>query len=339
MRSNEPETVVRILSKPPLSLPVKVIDAKKRFMNALKGLEDAEEKRIAFREAFYRTLAEVAVKEKCKFLVQGTIAPDVIETKKGVKTQHNVLAQIGIDPIKKFGFHVVEPISSLYKPQVREVARYLKVPSMISERQPFCGPGLSVRCVGLIRPRKLEELRKATAIVEKELAGKGAQQYFAAIIDNVLVQDPANLTMCETIARHFDLPKGQVSVKILRSKATGVRRGKRVYGKIALVTVKTKARRVYEPAMECLIKLQKKLLRDHPAFSRILYNLVDKVRKGPFITAIRAIQTRDFITADVMPLNWKVLKRTASLIMKACPGSSSVHYDITPKPPATIEFE
>ena len=117
-------------------------------MIALEGISDAEEKRKIFRKTFYETLGEAVKQEECRFLIQGTIKADIDETKQGIKTQHNILDQIGIDPEKTFGFTVVEPIKSLYKYQVREVARYLNVPPPIAERQPFPGPGLSVTVCG-----------------------------------------------------------------------------------------------------------------------------------------------------------------------------------------------
>ncbi|MBS7621858.1 GMP synthase, partial [Candidatus Bathyarchaeota archaeon] len=137
MREGEPERVAEILSKEPFKVPVKIVDVQERFLNAMKGLRDAEEKRKKFRETFYTVLSEIAKKENCRFLVQGTIRADVVETVGGVKTQHNVLEQIGINPMEKFGFKVVEPLLMLYKEQVRMVARHLGLPPEVSERQPF----------------------------------------------------------------------------------------------------------------------------------------------------------------------------------------------------------
>ena len=118
MRLGEPEMVAEILSKPPLNLPVRIEQVEERFLNALKGLVDAEEKRKAFRATFYEVLGEIAKRERCDFLIQGTILADIVETRSGVKTQHNVLEQIGINPMEKFGFKVVEPLLTLYKEQV-----------------------------------------------------------------------------------------------------------------------------------------------------------------------------------------------------------------------------
>ena len=213
MREGEPEKVAQILSQPPLNLPMKVVTVADRFLNEMKGLRDAEEKRKKFRETFYRVLGETAEKEKCKFLVQGTIQADIVETKGGVKTQHNVLAQIGISPKERFGFQVIEPVVSLYKGDVRKVARYLNVPEELSERQPFPGPGLSVRVVGEIKKDKLLSLKKATTITEQEFVKHAPSQYFAAIIDNL--EKPADhflLHIQESATRFLAVPKRYLQV-------------------------------------------------------------------------------------------------------------------------------
>jgi len=103
MREGEPEHVAEILSKPPFNVPMKIVEVGERFLEAMKGLRDAEEKRKKFRETFYQVLSETAKKEGCRILVQGTIRADIDETVGGVKTQHNVLEQMGINPMERFG--------------------------------------------------------------------------------------------------------------------------------------------------------------------------------------------------------------------------------------------
>jgi len=141
MRLGEPERVKEMLSSPPLDLPVRILRERERFMKALEGLSDAEDKRKAFREAFYQTLGDAARAEGCRFMVQGTIKADIDETTGGIKTQHNILEQIGIDPVERFGYSVVEPIKSLYKYQVREVARFLGRPRPLPRDSPSRVPG------------------------------------------------------------------------------------------------------------------------------------------------------------------------------------------------------
>jgi GMP synthase (glutamine-hydrolysing) len=113
MRLGEPEAVVETLKEKPFSLPIKSINAAAKFLKNMEGIKDAEDKRKAFRDTFYSTLSEAAKTEKCSILIQGTILPDIIETTKGIKTQHNVLEQMKINPVRVYGFKVVEPLATL----------------------------------------------------------------------------------------------------------------------------------------------------------------------------------------------------------------------------------
>ena len=339
MREGEPERVARVLSNPPLNLPIKVVNVQSRFLDALKGLSDAEEKRKKFREIFYKTLSETAEKESCLFLVQGTIKPDILETAGGIKTQHNILAQIGISPIEHYNFQIIEPLTSLYKPQVRQVARYLGIPSEMSERQPFPGPGLSVRVVGEIKLDKLESLKKATTIAEEKLAKHQPEQYFSAIIDNTeKPQDAIWKRVQEIVTQFLNVKSSQVTVKILKEKATGIRDGLRNYGEIVAVKVQENSQ-CYQPPIQNLVALQEKIVNDNKSLARVLYMVQEKLQKKPYLIAIRAIQTHDFMTAKVSEIPWVTLNEITEEILKACLNVSSVCYDVTPKPPATIEME
>lgn len=340
MRSGEPKRVAQLLSKPPLSLPVRILNARERFLTALKGLSDAEEKRKAFRETFYKTLGETAEKEGFRFLVQGTIRADIDETIGGVKTQHNVLSQMGINPIERYGFQVIEPLVSLYKPQVREVARHLKVPSEMSERQPFPGPGLSVRVVGEVRADKLELLKKATLITEEKLDKHQPSQYFAAIIDNEeMPHYPRLMNIKERISRFLNVPSRNVSLRVFRDKATGVKGGERRYGEIAAIKVLTEKGNVYQPSIKELVALQNEVIREGQSLARVLYAIREETERKPYVIALRAIQTYDFLSAKVSEIPWATLDETAQKILETSPDVSNVYYDVTPKPPATIEME
>jgi GMP synthase (glutamine-hydrolysing) len=340
MRNREPERVAKLLSQPPLNLPIKVLNVQQRFLSELKGLRDAEEKRKKFRETFYKTLSETAEKEECQFLVQGTIQADIVETKGGIKTQHNVLAQIGISPTERYGFQVIEPVVSLYKEQVRKVARYLGVPTELSERQPFPGPGLSVRIVGEIKVDKLESLKKATAIAEENFAKHSPSQYFAATIDNLETpQHPCLVHIKETAARYLNVPTRYLFAKVFQDKATGVKGGERHYGEIAAIKAQTEDGRIHQATIKNLVTLQTRIITENPSFTRILYGIREKPQKQPYVISLRAIQTQDFLTAQVAEIPWKTLGETAEKILEACPNVSSVYYDVTPKPPATIEME
>ncbi|KPV64705.1 MAG: GMP synthase (glutamine-hydrolyzing) subunit B [Candidatus Bathyarchaeota archaeon BA2] len=340
MRDGEPERVAQLLSQPPLNLPIKVLKVQQRFLKELKGLRDAEEKRKKFRENFYKTLSETAKKEGYRFLVQGTIQADIVETTGGIKTQHNVLSQIGITPTERYGFQVIEPVASLYKGQVREVARYLGIPKEISERQPFPGPGLSVRAVGEIRIDKLESLKKATAIAEENFSKHGPSQYFAAIIDNIeRSQHPCILHIQEIVARYLNVPTRNITVKVFQDKATGVKRGERHYGDIAAIKAQTANGRIHQATVKSLVALQTRVITENPPLTRILYAIQEKPQELSYVITLRAIQTRDFLTASVAEIPWTTLRETAQKILEACPNVSSVYYDVTPKPPATIEME
>ncbi|MBC7130527.1 GMP synthase [Candidatus Bathyarchaeota archaeon] len=339
MREGEPEMVVEILAKEPLNVPVKIVNVRERFLKALEGLRDAEEKRKRFRETFYNVLSETARKENCSVLVQGTIRADVVETVGGVKTQHNVLEQMGINPMEKFGFKVVEPLKMLYKWQVRMVARHLGLPSEISERQPFPGPGLSVRVVGEITREKLEILKKATDAVEGLLAQYKPSQYFAFIMDNIASQDRAIMRMRETVARFLNVPSQNIDLVVFRDRATGLRGGKRIYGRVLALKVEKPSGEVYPADIRRLLSIQTRIINENPDFSRVLYAIKDTMDDKPYIIGVRAIETEDFLTAKVSELPWSILDKVASVILSKCPEVSTVYYDVTPKPPATIEME
>ncbi len=340
MRTGEPEYVAEVLSKPPLSVPLKVVDVRERFLNAMKGVSDAEEKRKRFQETFYQVLGETARREGCEVLVQGTIRADIEETLGGVKTQHNVLEQMGIDPKERFGFKVAEPLVNLYKDQVRIVARLLGLPEEFSERQPFPGPGLSVRVVGEIRPDKLDTVKKATTIVERRLAEHAPSQYFASVIDNKgTVQNDRIIRVQDSVAQLLDVPPRNVHVKIFMDKATGVREGERRYGNIVGLKVQTVNGKTLLPSVSDLISVQRRVIGEDSGVVRVFYTIRDLNKRRPYIIGIRAVQTENFLTAEVSQIPWITLDRAAEEVMLECPNVSTVYYDVTPKPPATIEME
>jgi len=243
-REGEPEFVVKTLKN--LRIKTKYIDAKAEFFAIFKGKTDAEEKRKAFRDKFYKTLGKAAKEEQIGFIAQGTIKADVMETVGGIKSQHNVLEQIGINP-EIYGYKILEPLRELFKPEVRKVARELGLPEEISERMPFPGPALSLRVLGEVTPEKVAVVRKATEIVEEETKKLGTFQNFAVL--------------------HND-------------KATGIKKGKRVYGNIVTVrivdstdAVTAKARHV---PYEILMKISARITEEIPSVVRCLYDITDK---------------------------------------------------------------
>jgi len=253
MRQDEPKQVKSVFAK--LGIKVQVLDEAERFFQAFKGLTDPEEKRKAFRDTFYKVFGDAVRDSGARFLLQGTIAPDIIETQKGVKTQHNVLAQIGIDPRSGYGFGVVEPIKTLYKPDVRRVAKALGLPPAISQRMPFPGPGLSARCMGEVTPERIAIVRKACLIVEQEMSGSKAFQTFGVL---------------------------------LADRPTGVTK--------------------------------------------------DGRRREDDAVAIRCVDSTNAVTARATKVSWAKLVRMRDRILKEIPTVTKVLYDLTPKPPSTIEY-
>ena len=337
MRLGEPDMVKAALSAPPLNLPVRVLKEKNRFMEALEGLSDAEEKRKAFRDTFYQTLSDVAWAENCKYLVQGTIKADIEETAGGIKTQHNILEQIGIDPVEKFGYKIVEPIASLYKYQVREVARFLGVPSELSERQPFPGPGLSVRVVGEITEEKIDQLKAATQIVEDAFKKNNPAQYFVAIMSGGVTDAPKILR--REAASALDLEQAQIQAMYLTEKATGIIEGKRSYGFVAAVEVVDKEDRPMDVGYHAVERIRKEIQSNFPEVSRVLQLIATRSDDEGYYISMRAVETKDFLTADISKIPWTTLESTAKKILSACPKVIKVYYDVTPKPPATVEYE
>jgi len=180
MREGEPERVVDLFGK--LGVPVEVINAKEEFFGALKGITDPEQKREAITQTFYKDVFGRIVRDSgARFLLQGTILTDVDETVAGIKRQHNVFEQLGIDPQETFGYRILEPLIQLRKDGVRKVGKALGLPAELFERIPFPGPALSARVIGEATPERIETVRAATAIVERVLRGSRAFQYMAIL--------------------------------------------------------------------------------------------------------------------------------------------------------------
>ena len=180
MREREGASVVESFRA--LGVPVEIVDAREEFFAALKGLTDPEEKREAITQTFYRRVFGRIVKESgAKVLLQGTILTDVDETVAGIKRQHNVFAQLGIDPEATFGYRILEPLLPLRKDGVRIVGRALGLPDVLFNRKPFPGPALAARVIGEATPERIAVVRRATAILERRLEASPAFQYMAVL--------------------------------------------------------------------------------------------------------------------------------------------------------------
>ncbi len=251
MRQDEPRTVSGILQKH--GIKTVIVKAADSFFRSLKGKTDPEDMRKAFRDRFYKTLGSTVRQFKADFLIQGTIAADIKETKGKIKSQHNVLSQIGISP-KKYGLSIIEPLVKLYKPDVRKVGKALGLPKIIYQRMPFPGPGLATRVVGEVTPSRVRIVRQATAIIEKELKKMHPFQAFAVLLND---------------------------------RATGIVRGKRAFGQIII---------------------------------------------------IRCVQSKNALTAQPTKIPFAILEKIQRRIVREIPSVTKVLYDITPKPPSTIEY-
>ena len=180
MRQGEPQQIVAVFAD--LGVNVELIDARDEFIDALAGITDPEEKREAVTQTFYRDVFGRLVRESgAKYLLQGTILTDVNETVAGIKRQHNVFEQIGIDPQQAFGYQIIEPLIQLRKDGVRKVAKALELPKSVYNRMPFPGPALAARVIGEATRERLALVRQATAITEEELADVDAFQYMAIL--------------------------------------------------------------------------------------------------------------------------------------------------------------
>ena len=246
MREGEPEQVVGFFKK--LGVTVEIVDARKEFFTALEGITDPERKREAVTQTFYKNVFGKLVKQSgAKHLLQGTILTDVDETVAGIKRQHNVFEQLGIDPEETFGYKIIEPLIQLRKDGVRKVGKALGLPAELFDRIPFPGPALAARVIGPISPQRIETVRKATVIVEKTLKDSGAFQYMAIL--------------------HKD-------------RVTGMRDGKRDYGQqIELRCWDSIDARTATPTQlpyEILTNLAEEIIQNVPGVVSLTYNIASK---------------------------------------------------------------
>jgi len=260
LRRDEGAQVVRALTAG-LGVPVRAVDARQRFLDALAGIADPEQKRKAIGRVFVEVFrGEAARLPDARFLAQGTLYPDVIESVsvKGpsalIKTHHNV----GGLPAE-LGFELVEPLRYLFKDEVRQLGRELGLPEELIARHPFPGPGLAVRILGEVTAERVELLQQADAIFLHELRDSG---WYGKV--------------------------SQAFAVLLPVKSVGVMGDFRTY-------------------------------------------------EG--VVALRAVDTQDFMTADWSPLPYELLGRVANRIVNEVRGVNRVVYDVTSKPPATIEWE
>jgi len=180
MREGEAEHIASVFKY--LGVEVEIIDAQKQFFDALQEKLDPEEKREAITQTFYAIVfAQLTQKSKAGHVLQGTNYTDIEETVAGIKRQHNIIKQLGIDPEKEYGYKIIEPLIEIRKPAIRIIGKELGLPEELYNRPPFPGPALAARIIGEVIPEKVEQVRKATTIVEEELCDTGAFQYLAIL--------------------------------------------------------------------------------------------------------------------------------------------------------------
>jgi GMP synthase (glutamine-hydrolysing) len=245
MREGEPQRVVQVFAG--MGIPVEIVDARAEFLAALAGLTDPEQKRQAVTDTFYREVFSKAVKRSgARYLLHGTILTDIEETVAGIKRQHNILAQLGIDTEEAYGYRVIEPLKTLRKDGVREVGKLLGMPESVVKRIPFPGPALAARIVGEVTEERLATVRAATSIVEEELNATGAFQYFAVLLNDC---------------------------------ATGIRDGRREFGQIVVVrcidSVDARQATIRELPWEVLHRITARVITI-PGVNRCLYDLTPK---------------------------------------------------------------
>ncbi|HOO37403.1 MAG TPA: asparagine synthase-related protein [Deltaproteobacteria bacterium] len=246
MRKDEPQQIARWFAD--LGVNIEILDARQQFFDALKGLSDPEEKREAITQTFYRDVFGDLVKTSgAKYLLQGTIFTDVEETVAGVKRQHNILSQLGINTQEQFGYEVIEPLIQLRKPGVRKVGEALGLPYEMYNRPPFPGPALAARIIGEVTPQRVALVKEATAIVEEALSSSGAFQYLAIL--------------------HED-------------KVTGIRNGKRDYGyQIEVRCWNSKDAKTATPTRldyDILEDLAARMTTEIPGVVSVTYNITSK---------------------------------------------------------------
>jgi GMP synthase (glutamine-hydrolysing) len=256
MRKNETEEIKKVFARRPIQFVY--VDARARFLKKLEGVTDPEQKRKLIGAEFVRAFEDEAKKQgNPAFLAQGTIYPDIVESggdeSAVIKSHHNVG---GLPEDLNFE-GVVEPLSSLFKDEVRKLGLLLKLPAKLVQRQPFPGPGLAIRVIGEVTQEKLDILREADAIVREEIGRSRAKadQYFAVLTAN---------------------------------RSVGVTGDARTYD---------------------------------------------------YTVAVRAVRTNDFMSCEYAHLPHKLLSKISTRITGEVRGVNRVVYDITGKPPATIEWE
>jgi GMP synthase (glutamine-hydrolysing) len=342
MRKNESKRVVNLLKK--MGLNVILVDATERYLEELKNALTSDEKRKIIGRIFIKEFEKVAKRENAKWLIQGTIAPDVIESTRGeakkktdrghgglIKIHHNVAGLPSGMKLK-----LIEPISTLFKYQVRILSRELGLPPEISERQPFPGPGLGCRITGQITKGKLDILRDNTVIVEGELEKYKPSQYFAALINNSIIK--SNSKINEICKKYF---KGGYKIEnfVFEDDTIGVKGDERHIGKIVGLSIFKDGKLGWNDiSWTDILKLQTEITGAVREISRVVVILTkDFVKNKDLGIIIRSVDTTDFMTAVPTQIDFNHLKKIKEKINDST-LIKFVGYEITTKPAGTVEL-
>jgi GMP synthase (glutamine-hydrolysing) len=309
---------------------IKILDIREKFLPKIIGEGDAEAKRQLFKNAYSETISKVIKEEKCQLLADGTILPDIEESfgvqisdlketmtleeelalkrqnmKGFVKSQHNVEIKYDVEA-------TIQPVASLTKSEVRKVLEYFKMPQDLIYRKAFPGPALAARIVGPVTRDNLAFEKKVHDLVESSVDDYYTEKYKKSMIFNAQGEQEPFQVFAATIE------------DVLNTKVTGIVKGKRSYEHPLCVKCKWD--------FEKLIKLSTEITE----YARVFYDLGGKAT-GRYDVVIRSINSKDARTANVTNLPITLLNSIRDKLLKIA-ETRSIYFDVTPKPPATIEY-
>jgi GMP synthase (glutamine-hydrolysing) len=309
---------------------INIVDIRNSFLPKIYGEGDAEKKRQLFKDAYSETISYIIKEQNCDLLADGTILPDIEESfgvsisdlketmsldeeldlleknKNGfVKSQHNLDIEYDVDA-------TIQPVASLTKPEVREVLRFFNMPQELVNRKAFPGPALAARIVGPVNEENLKFEKKVHDIVESMVDNYYIQKYGKPMIINDSNEQEPFQVFAATIE------------DIINSEVTGLKNGKRTY----MTPISVSCKWDYDK----LVSLGSNIRE----YARVFYKLGENIG-GTYDVVIRSINSIDARTATVTNLPIQLLILILKEILKV-PGSRKIYFDVTPKPPGTIEY-
>ena len=308
----------------------KIVDIRESFLPKIFLEGDAENKRKLFKNGYSEIISRVIIEEKCELLADGTILPDIeesfgikisdiketlsIQEELDLKTKHNkgfVKSQHNLD-IEYDVEATIQPVASLTKPEVREILKFFKMPQEIIYRKAFPGPALAARIIGPITSENLAFEKKVHDIVESKINEFYIKKHGKSMIINERgEQEPFQMFAA-------------ISEDILNKKVTGLVNGQRTYDFPLAVYGKWNFEHLNEIASK------------FTGYTRMFYELMD-CKKGVYDVVIRSVNSIDARTASVTDLPFDLITSIAK-ILSEIPETKRIYFDVTPKPPGTIEY-